>query len=179
MISGAGYLGTLWKYVVGCWINGEEKSTHREERANKNAKKNILHSIQRPLASSYFLSASSARNRASLSWFSSASILSSSDRERFSSTFLILRFDAKVEIKKGSTEKKKYLNFLFPVFFVCLRVLCVRESRLASRTINNARAGKKTLKRMWANKGDFFPFCAGKFRAWLLAFKETPSSVMS
>merc|ERR1712018_299931 len=39
--------------------------------------------------SSYFLSASSAKNLASFNWFSRASILSSSDRERFSSTFLI------------------------------------------------------------------------------------------
>merc|ERR1719239_391095 len=37
--------------------------------------------------SSYFLSASSARNLASFNWFSRASILSSSDRDRFSSTF--------------------------------------------------------------------------------------------
>jgi len=41
--------------------------------------------------SSYFLSASSARNLASLSWFSRASMRSSSERERFSSTFLILK----------------------------------------------------------------------------------------
>ena len=42
------------------------------------------------VTSSYFLSASSAKNLASLSWFSRASIRSSSDRLRFSSTLRIL-----------------------------------------------------------------------------------------
>ena len=45
---------------------------------------------QRKVTSSYFLSASSAKNRASLSWFSRASILSSSDKLLFSSTLRIL-----------------------------------------------------------------------------------------
>ena len=55
-------------------------------------KKNTGHECQktRQITSSYFLSASSAKNLASLSWFSRASIRSSSDKLLFSSTLRIL-----------------------------------------------------------------------------------------
>ena len=77
----------------------------------KNSLSLALQQSTRILTSSYFLSASSARNLASFSWFSRASILSSSDRERFSRTFLILKKSGK--FKKG--------NFFFQFCIIFLK----------------------------------------------------------
>lgn len=90
----AGWTST---HAVSKCERGEEENEEEEERDTRLIMIIIIvavfpkgHCLHAAITSSYFLSASSARNRASLSWFSRASMRSSSDRERFSSTLRML-----------------------------------------------------------------------------------------
>lgn len=81
--------------------------------------------VIRESTSSYFLSASSARKRASFNWFSRASIRSSSDKERFSNTLRALHVDCVV--RNGKREKLLVAIFLvFDFMLIDLRFPAMR-----------------------------------------------------
>lgn len=93
-------LSSIWfdikNSLIGCFVTRvlSEKPTHPSEvrkahttTTQRTCKTQVMQSNR---TSSYFLSASSARKRASFNWFSRASMRSSSARERFSRTLRAL-----------------------------------------------------------------------------------------
>lgn len=83
-----------------------------------------LYQVTRKSTSSYFLSASSARKRASFNWFSRASIRSSSDNERFSNTLRALHHFHRCNfVCVGMKIEKKCLKISYRCEFDVRKVL--------------------------------------------------------
>lgn len=97
---------------------GEEEMDEEEEERDTRLIMIIIivfipkgHCLHAAITSSYFLSASSARNRASLSWFSRASMRSSSDRERFSSTLRMLWGGVSPGVSGGRDAAESHMTY--------------------------------------------------------------------